>query len=203
MNNYAKLIESHMISFKESMVLNYKKIGLNEVEAMVIILLYENKKHKSGAISIKTILPYVTMAESELSKLVVSLVERGYIELSIIDGNESFQLTPTMQKLGAVIDVEHRTSDDVKEQSAKVIHYLEVNYQRPLAASELLIIQNWFNENKTVEEMMKVINESLALKKYNLKYADAIMANRSNNTSKEVEVDPEMQELMSKINVRH
>ena len=44
MNNYGKLIESHMISFKEVLVMNYKAIGLNESEAMVIILLYEQKK---------------------------------------------------------------------------------------------------------------------------------------------------------------
>lgn len=201
MNNYAKLIESHMISFKESMVLNYKKIGLNEIEAMVIILLYENKKHKSGAISVKTILPYVTMSESELSKIVVSLVERGYIELSIIDNKESFQLTPTMQKLGGVIEVEHRTTDDVKTQSREIIHYLETNYQRTLSASELLIIQRWFDENRTLQDMMKVIDESLALKKYNLKYADAIMTKNSNN-KEEVQVDPEMLELLGKVNVR-
>ena len=44
MNNYSKLINSHMISFKEALVKNFKKIDLNEIEAMVIILLYEQKK---------------------------------------------------------------------------------------------------------------------------------------------------------------
>ena len=44
MNNYSKLIDSHMISFKEALVKNFKKINLNEIETMVIILLYEQKK---------------------------------------------------------------------------------------------------------------------------------------------------------------
>ena len=47
MNNYSKLITSHMISFKEVLVKNYKKIKLNETEAMIIILLYEQRKHNN------------------------------------------------------------------------------------------------------------------------------------------------------------
>ena len=58
MNNYGKLIKSHMISFKEVMVLNYKAIGLNETEAMVIILLYEQKKQKN-------ICSYVLMSKKQ------------------------------------------------------------------------------------------------------------------------------------------
>ena len=105
MNNYGKLIESHMISFKEVLVMNYKAIGLNETEAMVIILLYEQKKHKNNALSVSNILKYVTLKESELSKLIVNLVERDYIELIFEDNNvEKFSLTPTIDKLGSILE---------------------------------------------------------------------------------------------------
>ena len=68
MNNYSKLINSHMISFKEALVKNFKKINLNEVETMVIILLYEQKKI-NNTLSIETLLEQVTLSEYDLSSM--------------------------------------------------------------------------------------------------------------------------------------
>ena len=148
MNNYSKLIKSHMISFKEVMVLNYKAIGLNETEAMVIILVYEQKKQKNHAISAKNILKYVTLTESQLSNLLVNLVERGYIELIIEDNNlEHFVLTPTVEKLGEVLEANELGETSFKDNVSQVINLLETSYQRMLTASELVIVQKWMNEN--------------------------------------------------------
>lgn len=201
MNNYSKLIESHMISFKEVMVMNYKKIGLNETEAMIVILLYEAKKHQSGPISLSTILPYTTLSENDLSKLIVDLLERGFVELEIKDGQESYSLKPTMNKLGSVLE-NANNGVNVKEESAKLIAYTENGYQRNLTPSELLVIQGWFSENYSVEQMFNAINETISLKKMNLRYADAILANKPVKNNQTIEENPEIQEVLKQINVR-
>lgn len=202
MNNYSKLIKSHMISFKEVMVLNYKAIGLNETEAMVIILLYEQKKQKNHAISAKNILKYVTLTESQLSNLLVNLVERGYIELIIEDNNlEHFVLTPTVEKLGEVLEANELGEASFKDNVSQVINLLETSYQRMLTASELVIVQKWMNEKHSLKDISNAINESIKLNKMNVKYVDAILVSRPVREQAD-EIDPELQKVLQQINVK-
>lgn len=202
MNNYGKLIKSHMISFKEVMVLNYKAIGLNETEAMVIILLYEQKKQKNHAISAKNILKYVTLTESQLSNLLFGLVERGYIELIIEDNNlEHFVLTPTIDKLGEVLEKNETKNITVQDDISNVISYLENSFQRTLTASELVLVQRWMSENYHIKEIQNAINECIRLNKLNIKYVDAILASK-NVREKANDVDPELQKVLKQINVK-
>ena len=200
MNNYAKLIESHIISFKEVIVLNYKKIGLNEQEAMIIILLYEHKKHHDKAISVKDISQYVTFTEQELSSKIVSLVERGYIELEMKNNVEVFSLKPTIEKLGnslANVDEKIIYKDEIKE----IIADLEKKYSRPLKASELLIIKEWFNQKIDVNVIKKTIENCYQLNKLNIKYIDSILSNQVNR-NKDVIIDEKIEEVLKRINVR-
>ena len=202
MNNYGKLIKSHMISFKEVMVLNYKSIGLNEIEAMIIILLYEQKKQKNHAISAKNIMKYVTLSETELSNLLVSLVERGYIELIIEDNNmEHFVLTPTIDKLGEVLELNekgHSTGDDL---ISEIINLLENIYQRTLTSSELVVVQRWVSEKYSLKEITNAVTESQKLNKINIKYIDAILASKPVREYAN-EIDPEIQKVLQQINVK-
>ena len=40
MNNIGKLIKSKTISFNETLIKNYVKLNLNEIEAMILMILY-------------------------------------------------------------------------------------------------------------------------------------------------------------------
>lgn len=203
MNSYAKLIETHMISFKEVLVLNYKNIGLNEVEAIVLILLYEQKKHTNNAISIKGISKYVTFDDNELSKIIVKLVENGYIDLILENNIEHYSLKPTIDKLGDALErLDKSNSDkDYKEEIQLIIADLEKFYGRPLKPNELLIIQNWLNDNFSIEIIKSAVDESIKLNKKNVKYIDCILNNRKERPEVE-EVDSELEEVLKNINVR-
>ena len=203
MNNYGKLIESHMISFKEVLVMNYKAIGLNESEAMVIILLYEQKKHKNNALSVSNISKYVTLSENELSKLIVNLVEREYIELIIEDNNEEhFLLTPTIDKLGSILESLDKNEEGIQEDISKLISYLETAYQKQLNSSELIVVQKWVNENHSMKDIMNAVNETLRLGKYNVKYADAILMSKAPRAAAS-NIDPEIQKILQQVSVKH
>ena len=202
MNNYSKLIKSHMISFKEVMVLNYKAIGLNETEAMIIILLYEQKKQKNHAISAKNILKYVTLSENQLSNILVNLVERGYIELIIENNNsEHFVLTPTIERLGEVLELNEKGETVVKDDVSQAVNLLESSYQRMLTASELVIVQRWINEKYTIKDIQNAVNDSIRLNRTNLKYVDAILASKPVREQAD-EIDPELQKVLQQINVK-
>ena len=203
MNNYSKLITSHMISFKEVLVKNYKRIKLNEIEAMVIILLYEQRKHNNEALSVKTLLPFVTLSENELSKLIVNLVERGYIYLTFDnDATEKFSLEPTIERLGECLAVEH--SNEKNESSlevSQVVTLIENSFQKQLSPSDIIYVQKWVNENYSYDQIRNAVLESLKLKKMNIKYVDAVLIGRSKRETA-TNVDPKLEEVLQQINVR-
>ena len=203
MNNYSKLITSHMISFKEVLVKNYKKIKLNETEAMIIILLYEQRKHNNEALSVKTLLPYVTLAENELSKLIVNLVERGYIDLTFDnDATEKFSLEPTIERLGECLAVENSANQEPRAlEVSQVVTLIENTFQKQVTPSEIIYVQRWVNENYTYEQIKVAVLESLKMKKTNIKYVDAILVGR-NKREAATNVDPKLEEVLQQINVR-
>ena len=204
MINYSKLITSHMISFKEALVLHYKEIGLNEIQTMIIILLYETKKHQAKAISEKDIASKMTLSEKEIAKEIFELIEKNYISLEMVSGAEQYSLTPTIEKLGEVLGAEEKDAPselNLQSEAEKIINYVEKNFGRVLSNSELLLIKRWFEEGLSVQEINNAINESLKQKKYHLRYADAILMNRKISKN-EAPVDPEIEEVLKTINVK-
>lgn len=201
MNNYSKLIDSHMISFKEALVKNYKKIGLNEVETMVIILLYEQKK-QNNTLSIKSLLELVTLSENDLSSMIVDLVERDYIELIIEDNmEEHYSLTPTIDKLGESLEKNDKKPKNVDLELSKIVTYIESLYQKQLSVNDLQVIERWVEEGFSFEQISNAILDSLKAKKMNVKYADAILVSRKQH-AKATNIDPELQEVLQQINVK-
>lgn len=198
MNSYAKLIETHIISFKEVLVLNYKRIELNEQEAMIIILLYEQKKHSNNALSVSSIEKYVTIPHNELSQMIVSLVERGYIELQMNGNQECFSLLPTINRLGAALG--QNDDLDYKGEIKLIVSDLEKTYARPLTASELLIVQRWITEEYSIDLIKNAVQESLKLNRYNVRYIDSILVNKIQRNA-DVEVDPNIEEVLKQIHV--
>lgn len=201
MNNYSKLINSHMISFKEALVKNFKKIDLNEIEAMVIILLYEQKKI-NNTLSIESLLEQVTLSEYDLSSMIVNLVERGYIELVIEDNmEEHFFLTPTIDKLGEVLEQNDKKTHSNDIELSKTINFIESVFQKQMTLNDLKIIDRWLEEGFSFEEITNTVLECVRLKKTNVKYVDAVLISRKKH-EKATNVDPELQEVLQQINVK-
>ena len=201
MNNYSKLINSHMISFKEALVKNFKKIDLNEIEAMVIILLYEQKKI-NNTLSIESLLEQVTLSEYDLSSMIVNLVGRGYIELVIEDNmEEHFFLTPTIDKLGEVLEQNDKKTHSNDIELSKTVNFIESVFQKQMTLNDLKIIDRWLEEDFSFEEITNTVLECVRLKKTNVKYVDAVLISRKKH-EKATNVDPELQEVLQQINVK-
>ncbi len=211
MNDYGKLIESHMISFKEVLLMNYKKIGLDETDTIIITLLHEQKKCRNDFLSIRELKKLMTLAEDLLSERLVNLINRGYIELTIeqIEDTdqmrEKFSLGPTIDKLGAILEKsrDKHIDKDKEEVTQKLITYIEKTLGKNLSAADCDLVNYWLDEDYSINEIQAAILESIKAKKTHLKYADAILASRKAAQNREkVEVDPKIKSLLDQVNVR-
>ncbi len=211
MNNYSKLIQSNLISFKDALLENYKQIGLNEVETIIIMHLYDDKSKNNEMLSVSSLKQKMTISESILSKMIVNLVEKGMIELTYEANDvnrvptEKFSLNPIIEKLGDVLDKEK--AEPIKHDRAlavsNITQMVEERFQRMLSLSDLELINIWLDENVTYDEIDTAVLETIKNGKNSLKYTDAIINSRKRaKERKACVVNPEIKEVLDLFNVK-
>ena len=204
MNNYSKLIRSNVISLNEVLIQNYKNIRLDEIDMTILVLLNLQKLNQDNALSTNSLAEKMTLNENEISERILSLLQKGYLELIIDDvtSQEKFSLDPVIEKISALLSEEPKQETN-QEMVQKVVEYCQKIYQRILSVEELKIVHMWIDDNYSYEEISEAVFDSLKAKKTQIKYADAILVNRRQNMNREkVDVDPDIKEVLNSINVK-
>lgn len=205
MNSIGKLIKAKTISFNEMLIRNYKKLKLDEKEAMILMLLYVQQDEGSTILVTENLKTKVTMSEDELSLIIVQLVQKGYIELLINDdGKETFSLDKVIDTLGNYL-ADNSEQTEITDRSLllqEIISYAEKCYQKVLNSNDLIIINHWLDLNYSLDDIEEAILDSLKAKKLHLKYADAILVNRKKERIKVTEVDEDIKQMLQSVYVK-
>lgn len=203
MNNIGKLIKSKTISFNETLIKNYVKLNLNEIEAMILMILYNQQDEGNSYLSIKALHNKVSISLEDLSNYVMLLVQKGMIEILIDEvGKETFNLNQIIDKLGEILDNNKVDEYDKTFIVSEIISFVEKVYVKPLTSADLLIVNDWVDNNYDLEDIKKAVLQSTHVQKQSLKYVDAILVNKQNQKRTAVEADPKMKELIDSIYVK-
>lgn len=204
MNNYGKLIHSNVISLNDILIQNYKRLGLDEINMTLLLILNFQKNNQDNFLSINALSEQMTISEKDISERILSLLQQNFIELRIDEAGEMFVLDPLIDKVAAILAAEDQPT--MRESSTlvtEIVEYCEKTYQRLLSVNDLEIVNMWVEEKYSLDEIKSAVLDSLKAKKTQLRYADAVIVNRRNNANREkVEVNPELQEVLSSINVK-
>ncbi len=204
MNSVARLIKSKTISFTEELITNYKQLKLNEQETLVLILLYRKLDKSDNIISINELANSMTLSIEELSDVVISLVNRGFIDLESVEA-EAYNLDGAINALAQLLDVEDDSSNSLKNRQdilSQIVLYVETTYAKLCSPADLQVINSWLDSGYSFDEIKKAILDSLKAKKLHLKYADAILASRKTNDRVEVEYDEEIRKMLDSMYVK-
>lgn len=203
MNNIGKLIKSKTISFNETLIKNYVKLNLNEIEAMILMILYNQQDEGNSYLSIKALHNKVSISLEDLSNYVMLLVQKGMIEILIDEeGKETFNLNQIIDKLGEILDNNKVDEYDKTFIVSEIISFVEKVYVKPLTSADLLIVNDWVDNNYDLEDIKRAVLQSTHVQKQSLKYVDAILVNKQNQKRTAVEADPKMKELIDSIYVK-
>lgn len=203
MNNIAKLIKSKTISFNEVLIKNYVNLNLNETEAMILMILYNLQDDGNSYLSIKQLVSKVTLSEETLSDYVMLLVQKGMIEILIDEeGKETFNLDQIIDKLGSLLNNEKKDEYDQKVLLNEIISFVEKMFVKPLAPSDLMIINDWINSGYELDDIKKAVLETVKMNKQTLRYTDAILVNKEKAKRTPCTQDPKIKELIDSIYVK-
>lgn len=201
MNNYSKLIHSNVISLNDALIQNYKRLGLDEVNMTLLLHLNFQKNNQNNFLSTSILVNKMTISEEKISERILFLLNQEFIELEIDETGEKFSLEPLIKKISDILFEDDQPSTE-KLDVSEIIEYCEKTYQRLLTVDDLKIVNMWIEEY-TIDEIKSAVLDSLKAKKTQLRYADAILVNRKNNSNREkIEVDKELQEVLNTINVK-
>ena len=194
MTSVARLIKAKTISFTEEIITHYKELNLTETEAIVLIFLFRKLDDQDNILS----------TSDELSNLVVGLVQKGFIEISMEEGVESFELDGVYEALAAVLNQENTTAFiDRQDMLSQIVLYVETTYAKPCAPADLMIINSWLDLGYSYNEIKPAVLDSLKAKKLHLKYADAILANRKTQSKRTmVEYDEDIKKMLDAMYVK-
>ena len=203
MNNIGKLIKSKTISFNETLIKNYVHLNLNEVEAMILMILYNQQTEGNVYLSIKSLKNKVSISEENLSNYVMLLVQKGMIEILIDeDGNETFNLDQIMDKLGELLNNNKTEEYDKSFFVNEIVGFAEKVFTKPLTSADLLVVNDWVNNRYDLEDIKRAILQTTKVQKQSLKYADAILVSGQNSRRTTNESDPKIKEMIDSIYVK-
>ena len=203
MNNIGKLIKSKTISFNEVLIKNYVKLNLNEIEAMILMILYNLQDEGNSYLSIKQLTNKVTLSEETLSNYIMLLVQKGMIEILIDEeGSETFNLDQIIDKLGMLLNNNKTDEYDRRIIVNEIVNFVEKVFVKTLSPSDLIIINEWVNSEYDMEDIKKAILETTRLNKQSLKYADSILVTKINSQRTVCQQNPKIKELIDSIYVK-
>ena len=180
-----KLFNNRLINVKDYIINNYKKLNLNEIEAMLLIHIFDLSESGEHFLSINQLKEKVTLTFVECSNCVFKLVQKNLIAFNmIIDDNgkrkEMFTLEPLFEKIVQDLFYEKDISvqTNIENEISNLVQFIENELGRSLSSFEIEMISSWIAEEKYDYNLIKLaLKEAILANAYNLKYVDRILLN--------------------------
>ena len=137
MKGYYELLKNNIIDFDKLMLEKYYLLGLNEIDTIILIKLNNLLKHGEQSLSLSTIVPFMSISETECSERIATFVENGFIslEMATVKARETFSLDETYKKLSLVLsnEEENKENDEINNMLKQTITLLEKGTPLPLS----------------------------------------------------------------------
>ena len=205
-----KLMAEEIIDFPKLVLKNYKKIGLSEIEAFVIIELYNQVQVGNTFLNPSKIIKNITIDKDQLLTILDGLIKRQYLSIQLKktkSGKETevFHLDGTIQKIidQYQIQIKHELISADKEYDTveeELVDVIETHFQKQLTPLELEIISKWVHEDQfPLLDIKKGLLDAVKANKLSLSYVDSMLIKRKNKKTKteaDVTYNPEKSEAL-------
>ena len=203
MKSYYDLIKTSIIDFDKLVIEKYHLMGIDEVDAIILIKLNTLLKRGESSLSLNKIAPTMSLSIEDLSKRVMTLVSNGFIRLSLgSDKKETFSLDETFKRLSIVISDE----DTIKEVATRnndvkyVVTILERELKKILSSIDRAMVNKWIYEYKySLEEITDALNDALRYKNRGINYIDKVLYRKNHKEEEPQATSSEIQDLFKKV----
>jgi DNA replication protein len=200
-----KWIDEGIIDFKELILQNYKNIGLNETDALIILELHKQSQAGMSFLNPKKLVKNIALPLDELLVVLERLIQNHFLTMEILKTEsgkeaETFHLHPTIEK---ILKYNNQVLDDLQISSPKkyatseeeLVDLIETQFQKQLTPLEIEIIRKWVGEDRyPIFDIKKALLDAVKANKSSLSYVDGILLKRSRAAKTEKDVKYSAQE---------
>lgn len=192
--HFRSMIDNKTIDVKEFILNNYVALGLDEVNAILIMHIYDFYQSGKKYLSMNALSQRVTLNLNELAERLSTLVEQGYLSIEIDNmpsgkQREFFTLDPLYDKIIKLIfdKGKHIESQETESTVKDIVELFQIELGRTLSPIELEIVSGWLTEDKHSSKLIRqALKEAIANNVRSLKYIDRILFNWKKNNIKTI-----------------
>ena len=197
------LIQKGYVNVNKLLLENYHNFGLNELEFVILMKLFEMLKNNQVTISVSSLAKKTSLSLNECSNVLNGLVNRGLVTLDLETTKqgktkESFNLDECIKFIENhfLSEMKSKEISENHDEIKDIIELIEQTFKRQLTPLELHVIVDWSQKGETLEDVQKALALAVGASKLNIKYVDSCLAAIKRNDNTETVV---LDEAQSKI----
>lgn len=198
------LIQKGYVNVNKLLLENYHNFGLNELEFVILLKLFEMLKNNQATISVSALAKKTSMSLNECSNVLNGLFNRGLVTLDLETTKqgktkESFNLDECIKFIENHF-LNEMKSKEINENSdgiKDIIVLIEQTFKRPLTPLELQVIVEWSQKGETLEDIQKALALAVGAGKLSIKYIDSCLAAIKRNNNEEVVLDEAQSKILN------
>ncbi|MCD8501740.1 MAG: DnaD domain-containing protein [Bacillaceae bacterium] len=183
------------ISIPLRLLKDYKQLGLNENELMLLLHIYSFVEKGNSFPTPGLIAERMTKSEQECSLMLSNLVKRGFLHLQEGEDEshrfiEVYSLRPLWDKclVHALNNLSEKQEREELQAEINIYQMFEEEFGRPLSPIEYESLTMWLDQDHYDPTLIKqALMEAIVSGKRNLRYIDRILVEWTRNGIKTVE----------------
>lgn len=199
------LIQKGYVNVNKLLLENYPNFGLNELEFVVLLKLFEMLKHNQVTISVSTLAKKTSMSLTECSNVLNGLFNRGLVSLDLETTKngktkESFNLDECIKFIEDYFLNEKKSKEvsENQDEIRQVIDLIEQTFKRQLTPLELQVVVEWSQKGETLQAIKQALALAVGAGKLNIKYVDSCLtAINSKISNEEVVLDEAQSKILN------
>ncbi len=172
---------SQTIDFRHILLEHYKKLGIKEDELVVLLIVEHLTRMGNSLITADMVALKTNYKTSQIDKILVNLMNKGYLAYEMADKTMRTSLEPLKKKLYAQFqadlakDRQNLLSAERAEILNRLYGYFEKRLNRTLAPLESELINSWIDDAYTEDDIKSSLEEGIAKNKRSMKSIDKIL----------------------------
>ena len=198
------MIQKGYVNVNKLLLENYANFGLNELELVVLLKLFEMLKNNQVTISVTSLAKKTSMTPSECSNVLNGLFNRGLVTIDLENTKqgktkESFNLDECIKFIEGYFENEIKSKmiSENEDNLSEITNLVEQTFKRSLTPLELQIIVEWGQSGETLQNIQKALAMAVSSGKSSLKYVDTCLAAIKNKEEDSVVLDEEKSKLLN------
>lgn len=165
-----QLLHQQLIDIEGLFLFSYKKLEINELQAMIVLLTLRLEKNKEHLITPKIISEYMSVDEKTIDKNIIILMNKQILALQ----SNSLSTQPLLNAIKKVsLDLDRET--EIKEKSINLVKLFEKEFSRSLTPIEIETLKEWKQCQYSDQMILNALKEATLSNVHNMRYIERIL----------------------------